>query len=176
MPRKRQKKSHEHQKEALDPRGFSCLKDRYLEWMRLKNYAESTIENRQAYLRYFIRWCEERDLKRPSEITRPILERYQRSLYYHRKTDGRPLSFRSQHLRLTSVRAFFRWLSKSNHILYNPASELELPRLEHRLPQHVLTEREAEKIISIPNIDYSLGIRDRAILEVFTQPGCGVLN
>jgi site-specific recombinase XerD len=45
-------------------------------------------------------------------------------------------------------RMFFRWLARQNHILSNPASELELSRREKRLPKHVLTISEAEAIIN----------------------------
>ena len=72
-------------------------------------------------------------------MTKPILERYQRHLFHLRRADGRALSFRSQHSRLVPVRAYFRWLTRQNVLLSNPASELELPKLEHRLPRHVLT-------------------------------------
>ena len=37
------------------------------------------------------------------------------------------------------LKDFFRWLTRQNVILHNPASELELPRMEKRLPQEVLT-------------------------------------
>jgi integrase/recombinase XerD len=46
-----------------------------------------------------------------------------------------------------------------------------LPKLEHRLPKHVLTERESEKIINEPDVNEPLGIRDRAILEVLYSTG-----
>jgi len=145
--------------------------DQYLEWMRVTNYSERTVENRQLYLSYFIVWAEDRGLTRPTEITKPILERYQRFLYHYRKKDGNPLSFRSQHSRLVPVRAWFKWLTKNNHILYNPASELELPRLERRLPKHVLTIREAETVMRVPNLSDPLGVRDRAILETLYSTG-----
>ena len=35
-------------------------------------------------------------ITRPTDVTKPILERYARWLYHHRKEDGRPLSFGSQ--------------------------------------------------------------------------------
>lgn len=38
-----------------------------------------------------------------------------------------------------SIRGFFKWLCRQNHLLSNPASDLQLPRLEKRLPKHVLT-------------------------------------
>ncbi|MBN4049923.1 tyrosine-type recombinase/integrase, partial [bacterium AH-315-M10] len=143
----------------------------FVEWMLVKGYAERTVENRQDYLTYFLQWCEDRGLSRPGEVTRPILERYQKYLYYYRKKNGKPLSFRSQYSRLVPVRAFFKRLTRNNHILYNPASELELPRLEKRLPRHVLSTGEAEQILAQPDIRELLGLRDRAILEVFYSTG-----
>jgi integrase/recombinase XerD len=172
MPRKGQKGGEQRPPgDPNDPFGFIVLSEAFLTWMAVTNYSESTIKNRRTYLKYFIVWCDDRGLTQPQEITRPIIERYQRYLYYYRKKDGHPLSFRSQHTRLTSVRSFFKWLAKNNHILYNPAYDLELPKLEHRLPKHVLTERESEKIINEPDINEPLGIRDRAILEVLYSTG-----
>jgi integrase/recombinase XerD len=49
-------------------------------------------------------------------------------------------------------------------LLYNPASELELPRLEKRLPKHILSHREAETILNQPDVTEPFGMRDRAIL------------
>jgi integrase/recombinase XerD len=143
----------------------------YLEWMRTKNYSERTVENRAVYLAFFLQWAEDRGVTKPVEVTRPILERYQRHLYHLRKPNGRPLSFRSQYSRLVPVRAFFKWLARQNHLLYNPASELELPRLEHRLPKHVLTASEAEAVLAQPDTDDALGLRDRALLETLYSTG-----
>ena len=172
MPRKGQRIGEQKPPgDPHDPFGFIVLSEAFLQWMAVKNYSEATIKNRRTYLKYFIVWADDRGLTQPGEITRPIIERYQRYLYYYRKKDGNPLSFRSQHTRLTSVRSFFKWLAKNNHILYNPAYDLELPKLEHRLPKHVLTERESEKIINMPDINEPLGVRDRAILEVLYSTG-----
>jgi integrase/recombinase XerD len=110
-------------------------------------------------------------LSRPTEITKPILERYQRYLYTYRKENDQPLTVRSQHARIVPVRAFFKWLCRRNHLLYNPASELELPRLEKRLPKHILTAKEAEAIMSQPEVSDPFGLRDRAILETFYSTG-----
>ena len=53
----------------------------------------------------------------------------------------------------------------------NPASELELPRVEHRLPKHVLTVAEVEAVLCQPDLADPLGVRDRAILEVLYSAG-----
>jgi integrase/recombinase XerD len=154
---------------ALDP--LDALLAEYVNALRVKDYSESTIRNRQMYIRFFLQWCAERSLREPAEITRPVLERYQRHLFHHRKKDGDPLSFRSQHARLVALRTWFRWMTRQNHILHNPASEIELPRLGHRLPRHVLTASEAEQVMMQPNLADTLGLRDRAILEVFYSTG-----
>ena len=46
---------------------------------------------------------------------------------------------------------------QANHILHNPASDLELPRLELRLPKHVLTIKEAETVLAEPDLDTATG-------------------
>jgi len=55
--------------------------------------------------------------------------------------------------------------------LFFPASELELPRLERRLPKHVLTIRESETVLATTNVSEPLGLRDRAILETLYSTG-----
>ncbi len=165
------KRKNEPVGNLADPYGMAVLMDKFLEWLEVTNYSPRTVKARRQALRSFIRWSEERGLVRPNEITKPILERYQRHLFHYRKKDGHPLSFRSQHSQLVPVRAWFKWLTRNNHILYNPASELDLPRLEHRLPRHVLTIGEAESVMRVPDLNDPLGVRDRAILEVLYSTG-----
>ena len=62
-------------------------------------------------------------------------------------------------------------MARQNHLLHNPASEILLPRMEHRLPKYVLTAEEAEQIIQQPNVNDPEGLRDRAILETFYSTG-----
>lgn len=126
-----------------DPESLYNAMRRFLQWQAEKNYSPNTIENREVYLRYFIQWCDERGLGQPQEITKPIIERYQRYLFLYRKKNGEPLSTRSQHVRVVPIRAWFKWLARQNHILYNPASDIEMPRLERRLPKHILTVDES---------------------------------
>jgi integrase/recombinase XerD len=172
VARRGARKKREPIGDPADPHAMATWLARYLEWLRSHSYSDSTVGNRESYLTLFCAWCEERGITRPAEVTKPILERYQRHLYHYRKpTNGQPLSFRSQYSRLVPVRAFFKWLTRQNVLLYNPASELELPRLEHRLPKHVLTAREADLVLAQADTTDLLGIRDRAILETLYSTG-----
>src|SRR5215469_9585705 len=142
----------------------------YLRWTQGGNYSEATVRNRRVHIGFFLHWCIERGLREPVEVTRPVLERYQRYLFHYRKKNGEPLSFHSQHSRLAPVRVWFKWMVRQNYLLANPASEIELPRIGYRLP-NVLTIAEAEQVISQPDIHDPLGLRDRAILETLYSTG-----
>ena len=156
---------------AKEPDGLHVWLQRYLEWLRVRQYSERTVINRDKALGLFIEWSEARGVLRPMEVTKPILERYQRHLYYVRKADGKPLSARGQVWRLVPVRAYFKWLTQQNVLLWNPASELVLPRTQRRLPKHVLTESEVEQVLSLPDVGEVFGLRDRAILETLYSTG-----
>jgi len=145
--------------------------DEHFEWMLMTGYTADTVRGRRIAIRRFIAWCDERGLSDPKEITKPILERYQRHLFYYRKTDGAPLSLGSQHACLTPLKTFFKWLAKANHILSNPASELELPKQPKHLPRALLSVEDTEAILRAAEPSTTSGLRDRAMLEVLYSTG-----
>jgi integrase/recombinase XerD len=172
MPRRGQKNTSKPPVgDVRDPDSLYHHMRRYLAHLAEKNYSPRTIETREAYLRYLIAWCDDRGITRPQEIDRPILERYQRYMFYYRKADGEPLSTRSQHSRIIPIRHWFSWLVKQGHLLYSPAADLELPRLEKRLPKAILSAKEAEAVLAVPDVGNPMGLRDRAILETFYSTG-----
>lgn len=171
MPRKGQHRPRQAIGNPADPDSLWNHMRRFSQWQLEKNYSGRTVEGRETHLGFFIQWCHERGLTSPREITKPILERYQRHLFLRRKKDGNPLSARTQIAFTTPIRAWFKWLARTNHILYNPASELELPRVEKRLPRHILGVKEVEAVMAVPDLATDLGIRDRAILEVLYSTG-----
>ena len=111
-----------------DPRGLVVLMRAYLETLRVRNYSASSLTQREAAIGFLILFCQERGITKAADVTRPVLERYQRHLFFYRKEDGLPTSAIHQHGQLTMLKLFFRWLVRNNYILANPASELELPR------------------------------------------------
>jgi integrase/recombinase XerD len=159
------------ERDACETSGIYPYLARFLDWSAARGYTEQTTAARAEHLRRFIRWCAERDLDRPQDVTRPILERYRRYLYHYRKESGEPLSFATQQQRLLPLRAFFKWLARENLILWNPASELELPRVHRRLPAHILSRDDVERVLAQTNVHGELGLRDRAILETLYSTG-----
>jgi len=150
---------------------LELLLEKHLEDLRLKNYSEYTIKGRRVHIDYFIAWAAERGIVEPVEVTRTVLESYQKHVYHYRKKNGEPLGFNGQHDRIVPLRVWFKWMARQHHILHNPASEIELPRIGFRLPKAVLTASEAEQVIQQTNVHDPLGLRDRAILETLYSTG-----
>jgi len=144
---------------------------RHLDDEQVRQISATTLRGRISDLGQFNDWCLEHGIERPGEVTRPMLERYQRQLFHARKRDGHPLSARSQAQRLIAVQVLFRWLARRNHILYNPAADLELPRLPLRTLRDPLSLEEVQSILAQPDLKDPFGLRDRAILELFYATG-----
>jgi integrase/recombinase XerD len=171
MPRRGERMLKTFPGDPSDPYGLTAWMLRFLESMRVKQYTDRTVGYRESSLGYFITWCHERSLTRPGDITRPILQRYQRYLFHYRKENGKPLTASCQHGRLVAIRMYFKWLTRENVLLSNPASELELPKRPQGLPRSVLNPSEAEAVLALPDITEPLGIRDRALLETVYSTG-----
>ena len=153
------------------PLGMGRMLTLYLEDLAVKNFSVQTVDKRRCQINEFIRWAAARSLDQVNQIERPILQRYQRYLFYYRTKNDKPLSFRTQHVRLSSLRNWFKWLTRNNYLLANPASELELPKIGRPLPKDILNEKETETVLSVPDVKTPLGLRDRAIMETIYSTG-----
>lgn len=145
--------------------------NKYFVWMEVTNYSPETIIGRKLILKKFRTWCEDRGIKTPSEVSRPVIESYQKHLHYFIGRTGERISVSTQQRRLTAVRMFFNWLSKSKHIPLNPTSDLDLPRSEYILPKAILSISEVEQILNSVNLEDPMGVRDRSILETLYSTG-----
>ncbi|AYB63518.1 site-specific tyrosine recombinase XerC (plasmid) [Ralstonia solanacearum] len=161
-------------KRAVDPLAHLVLTrymEAHFEALLVTGYSADTVRARRISIRRFIVWCEERGIAQPADVTRAVLERYQRHLFYYRKPNGAPLTLGSQHGALAPLKTWFKWLARENHILYNPASELDLPKLPKHLPRAILSVQEVEAILAEADPDTPYGLRDRAMLELLYSTG-----
>ena len=142
--------------------------DRFVQRMQVQHFAAGTVTLRRNSVDRFLTWCDERGITTLAEITRDIIHAYQRHLYHarHAKT-GLPLRVTYQVSLLLPIRAWFRYLVQERITDINPTLDLELPRDGQRLPTNILTISEIERILNVPDVTTALGLRDRAMLEVF---------
>jgi integrase/recombinase XerD len=88
--------------DPTDPDGMPALVEGFCEWLAVRGYSRTTIDRYHVSL--FADWAVARGIEQPREVTRPVVERYQRALFHFRQPNGRPLTFRSQTARLVALR------------------------------------------------------------------------
>jgi len=157
--------------DALDGHPLSRYMHSHFDWLLTHGYSQDTVRARRIALKRIIAWAAERGIASPTEITLPILERYQRHLFLYRKPDGSPLTLGTQHGCLAPLKTFFQWLTREHHTLYNPASELQLPKQPKRLPRTILSVQDVEAVLNEAEPSSPQGLRDRALLEVLYSTG-----
>lgn len=71
--------------------------------------------------------------------------------------------------RLSACRSFYGWLLRHGRVAANPVAGLRGPKAPRKLPR-VLDPDEAKALVETP-VDAPLGLRDRALLELFYSSG-----
>lgn len=145
--------------------------DRWLVYLTQRNYSPHTVKLYDEANRGFLVWCEERGIMTPKEITKKLLESFQRHLYHYRKNDGKPLAVSTQRKRLGVLSRYFDYLCKVDYLTANPATALEIPRKPRRVLPRALSRETIKTLMSQFDISDPLGIRSRAIVELAYATG-----
>lgn len=75
--------------------------------------------------------------------------------------------------RLSVFRRFYRWATREGLLQSDPTVRMDAPRQHMRLPG-TITEDQVERLLGAPDVLDSLGLRDRAMLEVLYASGLRV--
>lgn len=153
----------------------------HVEWLAARGYARSTVRARERQLDRFVRWGRAEGINEPEHFDLTRLEEYRLHLHRTLRRDGAPLGWGSKVQMLLAIKGLFQWLTLTRRIPSNPAADVELPRRQHRLPRSVMGVQEVERLLAQPVLCTSIGLRDRAILELLYSTGirrseCAGLN
>ncbi len=139
----------------------------YLEDLRVtRRLAPNTLDSYQRDLSKLVRFAiaSGRGL---SDLTRADLEAHVREQM------GSGLSPRSVARSVASVRGLYRFLVREGELKSDPASELRAPRAWPSLPK-CLSANDVEHLLDQPDTSTSLGLRDRALIELLYATGMRV--
>lgn len=140
----------------------------FLEYLTVElGLAEST---RDAYYRDLQRMVKELELENGNELV--TLDR-QRLIDYLSWLKGQGKSNNYIARRLSSIKAFFSFLTMEGYIKTNPAEVLEVASKGLHLPK-VLTIEEVEKLLAAPDVQENFGYRDKTMLELLYATGMRV--
>jgi len=131
----------------------------------IKNYSPNTLISYQYDLKDFVEFCEALSDKEEEN-----LEKLKQYLEYLKKRKYNPFSIARK---ISSIKSFLKFLEVEKGINAGFLLFLESPKLPFRLPK-VLSLEEIEKLLNAPDLNNSLGYRDRTMLEVLYATGLRV--
>lgn len=149
------------------------LLESFLEQRRAENLSASIVAGDRLHLERFVAWLErERPKARAlAAIDRVLLGDYAVALSLYETEEGHRLRASTRHGSLVSLKVFFRWLERSGRLLADPARDLPLPKVPQQLPRGVLTSKEVDRVLAVPDLATATGLRARAILELVYSTG-----
>jgi integrase/recombinase XerD len=127
--------------------------------------SKNTLESYRADLSQFNTWL----LKQKSAL----LTANQAEIQHYLAFKFPQSKARSISRLIASMRRFYRYALRENLIKTDPTLQIESPKLPRSLPKS-LNEQEVEDLLNAPNINDSIGLRDRAMLELLYASGLRV--
>ena len=144
------------------------LLEQFINYIEIeKHYSFYTVKNYELDLESFYDFLNKENITNIKDIDFKVIRLYLTVMYekkYSKKTISRNIS---------SLRSFFKYLIKHEHIKTNPMLLISNPKQDHKLP-NFLYYNDLEKILEIPDTNTPLGHRDALIIELFYSTGIRV--
>ena len=141
------------------------LIDQFIDFYWLTTGAsQNTLSAYRSDLNIFSKWLQDTPFE---NVNRDLVNEY----FSFRKDSN--LSTSSQSRTLTCLHSFFQYLIEHQVITNDPTDQMNYPKLVKKLPIF-LNIQEVEKLLDAPNINSTIGQRDRAMIELLYSCGLRV--
>jgi len=136
--------------------------------------AKNTLESYRRDLHLFAEWHERQSRSSLLDATETDLAAYLASRSTRGASGKKPGIRSSTQARLhSSLKRFYQFFARGRRIEIDPTLKLEPPKKSPRFPK-TLSEEDVEALLGQPDAATSLGLRDRAMLEVLYASGLRV--
>lgn len=142
------------------------LLNRFYDYLLGKNYSSNTVLSYKKDLEQFRLYCKNMDVK---NIDYDFIRDYLKFLY------DKKYSSKSISRHISSLKSFFKFLMLNDTIKTNPMILISSPKVEKKLPNY-LNYNDLETILSIPDKNEVLGLRNALILELLYSCGVRVIE
>ena len=128
--------------------------------------AKASLSSYRSDLTHYSAWLRTQKLTVLREADEAALMRFVAEL-------SMTLRAASQARYISTLRRFYRHLLARGQIIADPTLKIAMPAKPSRLPK-VLSEKQVEALLGVPQTDTPLGLRDRAMLETLYATGLRV--
>lgn len=146
---------------------FRVLSEKFCDYsICIKGYSKNTIRRYKMALGYFAKFANIHEVEQVSRDTA-------RSLFFHGRLDRR-WSVNTFLVYRKSLSVFFQWCVKEGYLKSNPIVDIEIPKLEKKLPPK-LNRQDALRLLEVTyNYPYThpfLRLRNHAVIATFLYAG-----
>lgn len=143
--------------------------EQFLKYLELiKGVSSHTLRGYKTDLKLFFDFLKNKLSQDKSiileQIDRKLIRFFLSDLYHQKKSKKTILR------RISTLRSFFSYLERQDLIKKSPMTHIESPKKEARLPVS-LEYSQIIALFNLPDIESYLGLRDRAMMELFYSSG-----
>ncbi len=159
----------------VKPSTLTSCSEFYIDDCLARGQSAATVNTKSVLLNMFIQWCFTQGITKVRELNLDELEEleeYRRHLCRYRKPrSGDPLDLTTQRMRLMAVTGLLQRLHYYDIIQSSYYKKFILPHVPRKIPQQIPDEEGIKKILHQTFTKGRMGLRDRAILEVYYASG-----
>lgn len=155
----------------MEPNNIDSLANDFERSQKIQNRAAKTLSEVMRKLRKFIDYLASRGITRADGITKEVVQAYQVEVYQSLNEKGYPNSIAYQNSVTRAMKQFITFLWEGDHIIANPARDIQYAKVPQTLPRSILTPAEVNRMLAVIDTSTSLGFRDRTIFELFYSSG-----
>ena len=156
------------------------LKQDFLQYIEIeKGRSSLTVRNYDHYLTRFLEFAQTHSGgESPADISEKMMREYRVYLNRHPARASKKgqaietLDKKTQNYHLIALRAFLKYMRRQGVTSYDP-ERIELAKTGER-ELDLISEKELQDLMAAPDTKTILGLRDRAILEMFFSTGLRV--
>ena len=142
---------------------YESLNDFYLFLKKERNFSNNTIKSYMTDLNKFKKFLND-DNYDINKISRKQIRAFLSSEFDKKFSD------RTIARRLASVKSYFKFMVKSEQIHSNPSENIRSPKIARSLPNFI-DQKIIDLLMDSPDVNTAIGLRDKAMLELFYSTG-----
>jgi len=153
------------------PESLKELMQKFADYERIVGKSPKTISSHRKTLRVFFDFLDSKGMTSIDQVTKRTILDYYTYLINYKGARGKGVSSSTRALLLLSTKTFFKFLARFDYIQKDPTQDIEPIKEEKALPRDYMSEKEMFRVLEKPNINDSLGLRDKSVMEVFFSTG-----
>ncbi|MBP1968111.1 integrase/recombinase XerC [Virgibacillus natechei] len=140
----------------------------FVEYLQIeKNVSPYTVKYYLKDLETFFDFLAKEGINDLSEVDQRVVRLYLTLLY------DKQLSRRSVSRKISTLRSFYKFLEREDHVASNPIMHISLPKTSKPIPGFLYME-ELEKLFDVSDLNDPVGQRNQALLETLYATGMRV--